>query len=132
MHFLAAYCHSHDLRRTAQHVGYQQANMALLQQNEDFHQDTQDALANLAISNTADCTYMRTMQEQVRNLAQQLEATQKLLAGLKPPKSKIPGPRDLTPGEPAAPRNLGGPNNKWTPTDRVLLVVWISCLPRKA
>ena len=60
-HFLAAYRHSRDLRRTAQHAGYQQANIALLQQNEEFHQDTQDALANLAVSNTADRTYMTTM-----------------------------------------------------------------------
>ena len=114
-HFLAAYRHSRDLRRTAQHAGYQQANMALFQQNEEFHQDTQDALANLAVSNTADRTHMTTMQEQVRNLTQQLEATQKLLASIKTTQTSSPAPTHITTRDTSAPRATRA---KWTPSDR--------------
>jgi len=80
-HFVAAHEDLREAQATTQSAGYHEANtLFATDQNADFHQDTVDALANLAVATAADRSTIAALTATIQQLTQSLDWAQVELA----------------------------------------------------
>ena len=80
-HFAAAHEDLREAQATTQSAGYHEANaLFTADQNNDFHQDTVEALANLAVATAADRNTIAALTATIQQLTQSLDRAQVELA----------------------------------------------------